>query len=196
MLTIIIPTHQSERVLVPTLAALVAGAVAGVVSEVVIADAQSTDATSAIADAAGCVVLQSDASLAARLRAAADSARAPWLLFLRPGFVPDANWIDEVVRYAEASGVATSGEVGAATFRPGLGGSTQRSAVRGAAALLWRAITRPLDPAQGLLIAKRVYGEIGGHRDGVADPEADLLRRIGARRITVLDCGGTAPSPG
>jgi hypothetical protein len=41
-------------------------------------------------------------------------------------------------------------------------------------------------PAQGLIIAKRRYDSLGGHRDGVADSEADLLRRLGRRRLAVL----------
>jgi glycosyltransferase involved in cell wall biosynthesis len=54
MLSVVIATHDSERALLPTLAALVAGAAAGVVREVIIADAGSRDATDAIADGAGC----------------------------------------------------------------------------------------------------------------------------------------------
>lgn len=39
MLSVVIATHDSERALLPTLAALVAGAAAGVVREVIVADA-------------------------------------------------------------------------------------------------------------------------------------------------------------
>ena len=44
-------------------------------------------------------------------------------------------------------------------------------------------------PQQGLIIARHLYDALGGHRDH-ADPEADLLRRLG-RRIVVLR-GGAA----
>ena len=44
MLSVIIATHESERALVPTLAALVPGAAAGIVREVIVADAGSRDA--------------------------------------------------------------------------------------------------------------------------------------------------------
>ncbi len=54
MLSVVIATHESERALVPTLAALVPGAMAGLISEVVVADAGSTDATEEVADIAGC----------------------------------------------------------------------------------------------------------------------------------------------
>src|SRR5262245_45634577 len=59
MLSVVIATHDSERALLPTLAALVAGAAAGVVREVIVADAGSRDATAAIADGAGCRLLTS-----------------------------------------------------------------------------------------------------------------------------------------
>ncbi len=94
MLSVVIATHDSERALLPTLAALVAGAAAGIVREVIVADAGSRDATAAIADGAGCRVLVSAQPRGARLKAAAEAARAPWLLFLRPGVVPDATWVD------------------------------------------------------------------------------------------------------
>ena len=54
MLSIIIPTRNSERPLVPTLAALVPGATTGLVAEVLIADGGSQDDTAAVADVAGC----------------------------------------------------------------------------------------------------------------------------------------------
>ena len=45
MFSIIIATHDSERALVPTLAALVPGATAGIVREVIVADGNSRDQT-------------------------------------------------------------------------------------------------------------------------------------------------------
>src|SRR2546425_230718 len=77
MLSVVIATHDSERALLPTLAALVAGAAAGIVREVIVADAGSHDATTAIADGAGCRVLVSAQRRGARLKAAAEAARAP-----------------------------------------------------------------------------------------------------------------------
>src|SRR4051812_30294800 len=101
MLTAIIATHESERTLIPTLAALVPGSTAGLVSEVIIADGGSRDATRDIADEAGCQFMVSPAALGTRLNEAAVGAKAPWLLFLRPGSVPDVTWIAEVTRFIE-----------------------------------------------------------------------------------------------
>src|SRR6201987_5431549 len=97
MLSVIIATDESERALVATLAALVPGATAGAIREVIIADRGSRDQTAEVADIAGCRILVSPAPLAARLRAAAALARGDWLMFLQPGIAPDATWIPEVM---------------------------------------------------------------------------------------------------
>ena len=69
MLSVIIATHESERALVPTLAALVPGAAAGLIGEVVIADAGSRDATAEVAEIAGCRFISSSDPLGVRLNA-------------------------------------------------------------------------------------------------------------------------------
>ena len=99
MISVVIGTHDSEVMLVPTLAALVPGAVAGVVREVIVADGGSMDETEKVADVAGCRFVASAEPLGARLCAAAGAARGDWLLFLPPGSVPGSRWIDEVQRF-------------------------------------------------------------------------------------------------
>ena len=54
MLSVIIPTLNSERALLPTLAALVSGATAGLISEVLIADGGSQDDTTTEIGRASC----------------------------------------------------------------------------------------------------------------------------------------------
>src|ERR1700745_3973721 len=54
MLSVIIATDESERALVATLAALVPGATAGAVREVIVADKGSRDPTAEAAEHAGC----------------------------------------------------------------------------------------------------------------------------------------------
>src|SRR6202040_4315529 len=78
MLSVVIATENAERVLVPTLAALVPGATAGIVREVIVADAGSSDATAMIADAAGCRIDVTVAPLGHRLRRGAGGPRGPW----------------------------------------------------------------------------------------------------------------------
>ena len=76
MISVIIATNESERPLLPTLAALVPGAMAGIVSDVIVADAGSHDGTAAVADVAGCRFMVMPGPLGTRLSAAAASARA------------------------------------------------------------------------------------------------------------------------
>src|SRR5262245_13584107 len=99
MISVVIGTRDSEVLLASTLAALVPGAVAGLVREVIVADGGSTDATATVADVAGCRFFTSAEPLGARLGVAAAMARADWLLFLRPGSVPGTRWIDDTHRF-------------------------------------------------------------------------------------------------
>ena len=184
MLSVIIATHESERALVPTLAALVPGAAAGLVAEVVVADAGSRDATAEVADVAGCRFIASTAPLGTRLSSAAASTRAPWLLFLRAGTVPQPGWIEASDRFMQAT-ETLEGAARAAVFRPPGAANLLRPGLAEIASLLRVAFGGGPRPDQGLLIAKRFYEKIGGHPQSV-DTEAALLRRLGRRRLAML----------
>lgn len=172
MLSVIVPTHDSERSLVHTLAALVPGATAGLVREVIVADAGSRDETEQVADIAGCVFVSSAEPLGSRLRAAAGRARGEWLMFLRPGMVPGPTWIEDVIALAQQGARP-------ATFRSDAGGIIRQ---------LFRLLPHP---DQGLLLPKSLYGELGGHRSEMSDPETDLLCRLGRSRLAILRTAAT-----
>ena len=184
MLSAIIATHESERRLVPTLAALVPGVTCGLLREVVVADAGSRDATAEVADLAGCRFISSNEPLGVRLKAAAAATGTPWLLFLRAGCVPEPGWIEAAERFMQAAGVAER----AAVFRRI--GEAQATALPELLALL-RAMLNGPRPDQGLLIARHFYDALGGHAGD--DAEAALLRKLGRRRIALLPCGASAP---
>src|SRR5438105_1789435 len=118
MISVVIATQDSERQLVPTLAALVPGALAGFVREVIVTDGGSRDRTAAVADAAGCRFVVTPQAAATRLHASAQSARAQWLLFLRPGTVPDPSWVEEASRFVEEADFRRRADAQAAVFRP------------------------------------------------------------------------------
>lgn len=188
MLSVIIATRNDERALVQTLAILVGAAVSGLVRDVVAADAGSQDETAEVADMAGCTVLVSSAPLAQRLREAAAAARGSWLLFLRPGAAPDAAWEAEVERFI-ADAERRRGPGQAAVFRREPPGGGDGSFAAQALALVREALRRAPSPEQGLLISRSHYEQVGGHRDAIPDPEADLLQRIGSRRLVRLRSG-------
>jgi glycosyltransferase involved in cell wall biosynthesis len=178
MLSVIIPTRDSELALVPTLAALVSGATAGLITEVLVADDGSKDDTEVVADVAGCEFLELGGPLGHRLKMAAAKARAPWLMFIEPGTVLYAPWTDDAIRFVEQPGPRDR----AAVFRRGAGPQT---ALREAFSFLITAFGRAR-PEQGLIIAKPLYEELGGHSGSAADPQAEFIRRIGRRRIVTL----------
>ena len=184
MISVIIPTHDSEQLLVPTLAALVPGALAGVVREVIVTDAGSADETAKVADIAGCRFDATPGPLGARLAAAASITRAPWLMFLRPGSVPDVNWLDAIGQFVSECEIA--GDDRAAVFRPRPGRG--RSMIAEALALAAVALGARARPEQGLLVTKKFYTQVGGHKADSDDPETELLRRLGRARIVMLGC--------
>ena len=186
MLSAIIATQELERALVPTLAALVPGATAGLLGEVIVADAGSRDATAEVADVAGCRFMASSEPLGARLKAAAASTRTPWLMFLRAGCVPEAGWVSAADRFIEASDRLDKPR--AAVFRPPGIADLLRPGLAELLALLRVTLGGGAKPEQGLLIARRHYEAIGGHPDGEG-AEASILRRIGRRRLVMLPAG-------
>lgn len=183
MLSVIIPTHESERLVARTLACLVQGATAGLIREVILADGGSTDETQKVADVAGCRFMALAGPAGARLKAAAKDARGPWLLFLRPGAVLDPDWVADVQRFLMTAG--DEGAPKAAAFSPAVDGAQSVSAQF---LQLLRQAWGP-QPAHGLLMVKTFYNQIGGHPADGRDPEAALLRKIGRRRIAVLRSG-------
>jgi len=190
MLSAIIATHESERALVRTLAALVPGAVAGLIGEVIVADGGSRDATAEVADVAGCRFVASSEPLGARLKAAAASTRGAWLMFLHAGTVLEPGWVGIVERFIERADLL-DGSARAAVFRPPGISDLMRPGLGELIALLRVTLGGAPKPEQGLLIARRFYDALGGHSGG-ADAEEALLRRLGRRRIAMLAAGAGA----
>src|SRR5258707_7163661 len=115
MLSVIIPTDGIEPPAVATLAALVPGAAAGVVREVLLVDRAGSGVIERVADVAGCRFLPFEGSHAAALAAGARHARAPWLMFLHAGAVLDSGWIEETAQFIQR--VSAGGRPRAGIFR-------------------------------------------------------------------------------
>jgi hypothetical protein len=95
-------------------------------------------------------------------------------MFIRPGAVPGVTWIDETAAFAENTGA----DARAAVFAP----IPDRTGVAGAVlAILGRAPAAQL----ALIIRKSLYDEVGGHAN-VPNPAAEMLRRLGRRRLVRL----------
>ena len=211
MLSIIIPTRESERTLVRTLAVLVAGAAAGVVREVIVTDPRSTDATADIADIAGCQIIVSGAPLGARLRDAANGARARWLMFMRPGTVlvdvavdqggcietckPTTHEnptyiIDDVVHYCVANmpgAVARTATFALANvtlpYALSLANKGLRQALAGDA-MEWLEVRRERPPAD----TPSHCGRVGSAPGGL--PDAPAVYAVNGKEFVVIAAGG------
>ncbi len=161
MISVLIPTLNSERQLVPTLSALVPGSAEGLVREVILADGGSTDGTAKIADAAGCEFRPGAADEDGRLKAAAATARGDWLLIIGPASALQEGWTREAAKFVESAERAKEGETSAAVFRMTLDGYGFSPRVRELAAMAHLALTGRPRFEHGLLISKRLFASRG-----------------------------------
>ena len=179
MLSVIVPTYESERSLVRTLACLVPGATAGLIREVILADAGSTDETAEVGDVAGCRFLSLPGPLGPRLDSSIKAARSEWLMFVPPGAVLESGWVADVQQFIERAPADIAAAFGVASRPHG------QDSMLSAMLALWRARRNTLASGRGLVISKAFYRDLGGYQDR-PDTEADFLRRIGKRRLTSL----------
>jgi hypothetical protein len=181
MLSVIISTEGAESPTVATLAALVPGAAAGIIREVLLIDRAGTGPIERVADVAGCRFLAFEGSRAAALAEGARQARSPWLMFLHAGAVLDPGWIEETTHFTRR--VSESGRPRAAVFRYARS-SYADTGLADSLKFVGRMIAGPRAD-QGLLIARDHYERLGGHPDAHR-AEAKLLRRLGRSSLTLL----------
>src|ERR1700761_9541336 len=182
MLSVIIPTEGLEQPAVATLAALVPGAAAGIVREVLLVDRGGTDTIERVADIAGCNYLAFKGTRAAALAAGARQARGPWLMFLHAGAVLDSGWIEETTHFVER--VSMSDRPRAGIFRYARSPYAETRLSDGFRYLA-RMIAGP-SAEQGLLIARDHYERLGAHAPAARRSEARLLRQLGRSSRTLL----------
>lgn len=186
MISVIIATHNSEQTLAATLSALVPSAIDGIVRQVIVVDGGSTDRTTALADLAGADVVSSARGRGRQLAQGAAHARFSWLLFLNADTVLEAGW--------ERSAVAFMRRVDHGERAPAAGAFAFRLDDKGFAPRLlerlvhWRCkvLRRPYGD-QGLLIPRQLFDAVGGYKDLPVMEDVDLARRLGRRRLAMLD---------
>ena len=139
MLTVLIDVSEDPNGLALTLSTLVAGAVDGLVREVVVIDRGLDAATRKVADHAGCRIAGGE-----KLPQIVGGAKGDWLLLLEPGARLSLDWIDSVTAHiGEVEMRARSPRAArfARTRRDGSG-------------LLARLVGRRTALAEGLLLTK------------------------------------------
>ena len=161
-------------------------AVDGLVREVIVVDGGSSDRTREIADQAGAELIAAPPNRGAQMRAGANAARHPWLLFLNADTVLDAGWEREAAHFMER---VDSRRARAMPPPPSASRSTTTAfaprALEGLVRLRCATLRLPYGD-QGLLIARSAYDEAGGHRAVPLMEDVDLVRRIGLRRVKLL----------
>ncbi len=179
MLSIVIPTLNAGSSLGRTLAAL-DGA-----DEIIVADGGSHDDTHAVAREAGARLVTAPKGRGSQLAAGAKAAQGDWLLFLHADTTLGPGW-----RAAVASHV-TDGRGSGACFRFRLDDDAwQARVIERGVALRVRLLGLPYGD-QGLLVSRALYEEIGGFAPLPIMEDVDFVRRIGRRRLRVLQASAT-----
>jgi rSAM/selenodomain-associated transferase 2 len=180
-LTIIIPTLNATTELERCLAALTDA------DQIVVADGGSTDATAVIAQRCGADLVTTPRGRGTQLRAGAAAATADWLLFLHADTVLEAPWRKAVLQHM----ARPDAQHMAAVFQFALDDPSP-AARRLERLVAWRTRVLGLPYGdQGLLIHRALYDQIGGYKDIPLMEDVDIIRRIGKRRLTMLDARAT-----
>ena len=175
MLSVLIPALNAGAVLGECIASL-AGA-----DEIVVVDGGSTDDTVAVGAQAGAAIVHAPRGRGLQLHAGAAAARGDWLLFLHADTRLGRGWREAVAQHVTAHGHR------AACFRFRLDDPAwQARLLERAVALRVRCLALPYGD-QGLLVARALYEAVGGYRALPLMEDVDLIRRIGRRRVRVLE---------
>ena len=181
MLSVVIPTRNAGPRFGAVLAALVPGAMEGLVKEVVIADGGSQDRTLELAEEAGCRIVACEPGRGGQLRAGCAAARADWLLALHADTLPGHGWVEAVGDHVSVHPDK------AGYFRHRFDDPSAAARVWEAGiALRCRLFAAPYGD-QGLLVSRRLYDEAGGFPDWPLLEDLALVRRLGRRRLRPLD---------
>ncbi|MDA0703215.1 MAG: TIGR04283 family arsenosugar biosynthesis glycosyltransferase [Proteobacteria bacterium] len=178
MPSIVIPTLNAGESLARLLPCL-----AGHAGEIIVSDGGSTDDTCAIALSHGAVLVEGSAGRGPQLARGAAAAGGGWLLFLHADLVPGEGWDDAMRAHIAEPG----GPDRAAAFRFALDDPAPQ-ARRVERLANWRARRLALPYGdQGLLISRILYDRIGGYRPLPLMEDVDIARRLGRRRLVLLD---------
>jgi len=182
-LSIVIPTLNAAETLGAAIAALDEPAGAGLATEVIVVDGGSQDATPALAAGCGARVIAAAAGRGGQLAIGADAAHGDWLLFLHADTILEPGWAATVVRFMARG----DNETRAAAFRFALDDESP-AARRLEKLVAWRCRRFGLAYGdQGLLISRALYDQLGGFRPLPLMEDVDFIRRIGRRRLALLD---------
>ncbi len=185
MISVIIPTLNSEATLGRCLIALVPAAVDGLLQQVVIADGGSCDRTITMAEEAGADVVESAPGRGQQIRSGIAQARAPWLMVLHSDTELQSGWEGEVSTFMKSVDLGQR-ERGAAAFRYALDDHGLMPRLMEAMVHLRSNLAKLPYGDQALLMPRRLYEEIGGYKPIPIMEDVEIIRRLGRRRVNIL----------
>lgn len=193
MLSVVIPTHDTEEGLLRTLASLVPAAAEGVIREVVVVDAGSVDGTEKVAEAAGCTILKHAGPWGEAIGLGISTVRrGSWIMVMQPNVLLEGEWFREVCVFVDRCERSGDAERRAAAFRLAFDAFGWRARVaEGTVGVASSVFGLPL-PQQGLVMSRRLWDRVRRHRQ-VRD-HRDLVGRIGRRQVHVLRAKAVAIS--
>lgn len=172
-ISVVIPTLNAASTLPACAASLMEGLAEGLVRELIVCDAASSDATQPIARALGAIVVEGPQDREGRIAKGVEQARGDWLLILPQDGELDPGWSTSVRRHIEAAPGRP------ARFRPHASGPL--SAGRAA----WQALRAGLSGKPvyepGLLLPRSGFGS-----GGAAGGDGASLARLPQGRPVVL----------
>lgn len=175
----VIPTLNAGAQLAGTLAALVGS---NLVDEIIVVDGGSTDGTTAVAGAGGARVVTARRGRGSQLAAGAAAAAGGWLLFVHADCRLTPDWAEAVGKFIAAPGAA--GRAGYFIFALDDPAAPARRLER---IVFWRCRVFALPYGdQGLLIARRLYEEVGGFAEIPLMEDVELVRRLGRHRLAPI----------
>lgn len=180
-IAVVIPALNAARHLRRCVASLGEGV------DIFVIDGGSVDTTVAIAKELGATVVSSERGRGIQLckgaRHALQTSEAAWLLFLHADTALQSGWRTSACAFMSENGNRSR----AAVFRFGLDDDGPE-ARRLAAMVDWRVRWLALPYGdQGLLIHRDAYIALGGYTAMPLMEDVDIIRRIGRRRLTVLE---------
>lgn len=181
-ISFVIPTLNAEKTL-PDVVDAIACDDRMLACDITVVDGGSTDRTRRIAREKGARVVPSARGRGRQLRAGGETAAGAWLLFLHADTRLAPGWSDAA--YEFASKPENGGR--AAVFRFRLD-DAHLQARRLERLVAWRTRVLGLPYGdQGLLISRGFHDRIGGFRPLPLFEDVDIVRRIGRRRLDMLE---------
>jgi rSAM/selenodomain-associated transferase 2 len=181
-ISVIVPTLNAGVGLHHTLSCLMEAVDTGLIREVIVSDAGSTDQTLEIAKDWGANIIDGPASRGGQLRRGCAAAQGKWLLILHADTVLSDGWAMAVSQHLQ------TGHAGWFSLRFDQGGA------RGWLVAIWANLRSSMGLPygdQGLLVSRRLYDVVGGYRDiplmedvAIARALKGNIRRIDAQAIT------------